>query len=420
MKVLIRKAIIISPSFPNHGKQKDLFIENGFIQKIDDSISSEADQIIDIPNLHISAGWMDCFANFCDPGEEYKETITSGANAAAAGGFTDVMLVPNTTPVVHNKSQVDYLVQKGKTTPVNIHPIGAITNNADGKELSEMYDMHGAGAIAFSDGYRPLQSSGILQKALEYVLAIDGAIIQLPDDTSIGRYGQMNEGIISTQLGLPGKPAIAEELLVSRDIELARYTGSRIHFTGVSTQKSIELIAAAKKKGIKVSCSVTPYHLYFCDEDLQQYDTELKVNPPLRTLRERDHLRKAVADGTVDFIASHHSPQDYDHKVCEFEKAAFGMETLETVFSAAITSGVPIENFVSMQTQNIRKLFNMAIPEIKEGDAAVITLFDPTSEKTYSKIDLQSKCSNNAFIGKRLYGKVFGIINKDRIFLPQS
>ncbi len=417
MKVLIRKATIISPSLPYHGKQKDLFIENGFIQKIDDFIQAEADKVIDVPNLHISTGWMDCLANFCDPGEEYKETIATGARAAAAGGYTDVMVVPNTSPVVHNKSQVDYLIQKGTATPVNIHPIGAITNSAEGKELSEMYDMHSSGAIAFSDGYKPLQSSGILQKALEYVLAIDGTIIQLPDDTSIGRYGQMNEGIISTQLGLPGKPAIAEELLVSRDIELARYTGSRIHFTGVSTQKSIELIAAAKKEGLKVSCSVTPYHLYFCDEDLQQYETELKVNPPLRSISDREYLRKAVADGVVDFIASHHSPQDYDHKVCEFEKAAFGMETLETVFSAAISSGVSVEKFVAMQTQNIRAIFNQANPELIEGSAAVLTLFDPAMEKTYSKSDLYSRCSNNAFLNKSLRGKVFGIINKDRIFL---
>lgn len=418
MKVLIRKATIISPSLPHHGLQKDILIENGIISKIDDSISAGADRIISIPNLHISSGWMDCFANFCDPGAEYKETVQSGARAAAAGGFTDIMLVPNTQPAVHNKSQVDYLIQKGALTAVNIHPIGAITANTEGKELSEMYDMHAAGAIAFSDGYAPVQSSGILQKALEYVLAVDSTIIQLPDDTSIGRHGQMNEGVISTQLGLPGKPAIAEELLISRDIELARYTNSRIHFTGVSTQKSIELIAAAKKEGVKVSCSVTPYHLYFCDEDLHHYDTELKVNPPLRTKKERDFLLNAVSSGMIDFIASHHSPQDYDHKVCEFEKASFGMETLETVFSAAITCGITVDTFVLMQTKNVKHVFNQPFLAIAEGAPAVITLFDPEADRIYSKNDLLSKSKNNAFLNRPLRGKVFGIINKERIFLP--
>lgn len=418
MKVLIRNATIIAPSLPHHGSKKDLLIENGIVRRIDDAVSDEADRTIEIPNLHISPGWMDCFANFCDPGEEYKETVQTGAAAAAAGGYTAVMLVPDTAPVVHNKSQVDYLTQKGKSTAVDIHPIGSVTIRADGTELSEMYDMHSAGAVAFSDGYRPVQSSGILQKALEYVIAIDSTIIQLPDDTSIGRHGQMNEGVVSTQLGLPGKPAIAEELLISRDIELARYTKSKIHFTGVSTQKSVELIAAAKEEGLKVSCSVTPFHLYFCDEDLQHYDTELKVNPPLRTKEERDFLLNAVKEGVIDFIASHHSPHDYDHKVCEFEKAAFGMETLETVFSAAISCGVPVNTFVQMQTQNISAIFNQPNPEISEGAPAVFTLFDPDAPIVYTANDLRSKSRNNAFLNKQLKGKVFGIINKERIFLP--
>jgi dihydroorotase len=181
---------------------------------------------------------MDCFANFCDPGDEHKETLEAGGNAAAAGGFTEVMLIPNTNPAVHNKSQVEYIEQKSKGLPINIYPIGSITKNAEGKEISEMYDMNNSGAIAFSDGTNSLQSSGIMLKALEYIKAIDGTIIQLPDDKNIATHGLMNEGIISIQLGLPGKPAIAEELLLARDIELVKYTGSKIHFTGISTQRS--------------------------------------------------------------------------------------------------------------------------------------------------------------------------------------
>lgn len=416
MKVLIRQAYLIHPSHELHGKQTDILIEDGIIKQIGQNIDAANNEIIEGENLHVSAGWMDCFANFCDPGEEYKETIITGANAAAAGGFTDVMLVPDTRPLVSNKGQVDYLVQKGRQTPVRIHPIGSITPDANEKELAEMYDMADAGAVAFSDGYRPVQSSGILQKALEYVMAIDKVIIQLPDDRSIGVHGLMNEGVVSTRLGLQGKPAVAEDLMIARDIELLRYTGSKIHFTGISTKKSIALIEAAKAEGLNVTCSVTPYHLIFCDEDLHNYDTNLKVNPPLRTREERDALIEAVKNGTIDFIASHHRPQDYDHKVCEFEKAAFGMETLETVFSAAITAGISADLFVKMQSENIRSIFGLEAMDINEGSPAALTLFFPSRDITYTRENLFSKSDNNAFLEKALKGKVWGTINKNRVF----
>src|SRR6185312_17402721 len=199
MKVLIKNANILSPSSPFNGKNKNIFIENGIILKIDDEIDMASDETIDVEGLCVSAGWMDCFANFCDPGEEYKETIQTGCKAAAAGGFTEVMLIPNTHPVVSGKSQVEYLVEKSRSLPVKVHPIGAITKNAEGKELSEMFDMYHSGAVAFSDGINSVQSSGILQKALEYIVAIDATIIQLPDDKNIGTYGLMNEGEVSTR-----------------------------------------------------------------------------------------------------------------------------------------------------------------------------------------------------------------------------
>ncbi len=416
MKVLIKNATILSSSSPFHGQIKNIFIENGIISKINDE-TNEADETINLKGLYISTGWMDCFANFCDPGQEFKETLESGANAAAAGGFTEVMLIPNTQPAVYNKSQVEYLVQKSKSLPVAVHPIGSITKNAEGKELSEMFDMFNNGAIAFSDGTKPVQSSGILQKALEYILAIDGTIIQLPDDKSIGTNGLMNEGEMSTKLGLQGKPALSEELMIARDIELVRYTNSKIHFTGISTKKSLELIAAAKKEGLNVSCSVTPYHLFFCEEDLYDYDTNLKVNPPLRTKEDRDALRKGIKNGTVDFIASHHQPQDWDHKVCEFQYAESGMETLEIVFTAASMSGVTTETFVKMQTENIRKIFNQPFSVIDEGQKANLTLFVPGEEKVFEEKDILSKSRNNAFVNKKLKGKVIGIINKERLFL---
>lgn len=417
MKVLIKRAKILSPSSPFHGKLLDILIEDGIISAIEDNLEIRADKIIGLDDLFISSGWVDCFANFCDPGQEFKETLETGANAAAAGGYTQVMVIPNTQPEVYNKSQVEYLVQKSKSLPVDILPIGSVTKKTEGKELSEMYDMFNNGAIAFSDGTVPVQSSGILQKILEYTLAIDATIIQLPDDKSIGFGGLMNEGETSTKLGLPGKPALSEELMVSRDIELARYTGSKIHFTGISTAKSLKLITQAKKENLRVTCSVTPYHLYFSEEDLSDYNTNLKVNPPIRTKKDRDALREGVKNGIVDFIASHHQPQDWDHKVCEFEYAKNGMEGLESVFGASRICGVETELFVKMQTQNIRDIFKIESPSIEIGQKANLTLFSPDKEYVFDEKDIYSKCRNNAFVGKKLKGKVIGIINGENLFL---
>ncbi|MDQ2720767.1 MAG: dihydroorotase [Bacteroidota bacterium] len=417
MKVLIKNATLLSPTSPFHNKILDIFIDDGIISKVGNNLENSADKIIEIKNLCVSSGWVDCFANFCDPGQEFKETLETGANAAAAGGFTEVMLIPNTQPLVYSKSQVEYLMQKSKALPVQIHPIGAITKNADGKELCEIYDMYHSGAVAFSDGLQPLQSSGVLQKALEYILAIDATIIQLPDDKSIGTHGLINEGEISVKLGLQGKPALSEELMVARDIELLRYTNSKIHFTGISTRKSLELIAAAKKEKLNVSCSVTPYHLSFCEDDLLNYDSNLKVNPPLRTKGDRDALREGIKNGIIDFIASHHQPQDWDHKVCEFEYAKNGMEGLESVFGVAGMCGISTEIFVKMQTKNIRNIFNLPSPIIAEGENANLSFFIPGEEFVFEEKDILSKCRNNAFIGKKLKGKVIGIINGDKLFL---
>ncbi|HEV8081173.1 MAG TPA: dihydroorotase [Chitinophagaceae bacterium] len=419
MKVLLKDVIIV-PTSNYTAQPSDIFIDNGIISQIGKDIKNSADKIIHQKNLHVSVGWMDCFSNFCDPGEEHKETLETGSQAAAAGGYTEVMLIPNTNPVVHNKSQIEYIVQKSKDLPVTIHPVGAITKNTDGKELSEMFDMQNSGAIAFSDGVNSLQSSGILLKAMEYIKAFDGIIIQLPDDKSIAGTGLMNEGITSIRAGLPGRPGIAEEILIARDIELLKYTNSKIHFTGISTKKSMELISKAKKDGLKVSCSVTPFHLFFCDEDLKNYDTNLKVNPPLRAKADMQSLREGIKNKEIDFIASHHLPQHWDDKTCEFEFAAYGMIGLESVFGVASICGVKSSDFIKMQTENIRKIFNIEMPEIKPGAKANLTLFDPNAEYIFEEENIFSKSRNSPYIGRKLKGKSFGIINGDKVFLPQE
>jgi dihydroorotase len=411
MKLLIKHAQIVDSSSTLNGSTKDILVTDGIISAISDSINEPADKIIHAAGLHVSIGWMDIFADFCDPGYEYKETIETGILAAASGGFTDVMIVPNTNPIVHSKSQVEYIIQKSAASPVQVHPIGSVTKNAEGKELSEMYDMSNFGAIAFSDGKNCIQSSGIVLKALQYVAAINGTIIQLPDDRSINPQGLINEGIISTQLGLPGKPAIAEELIIARDIELAKYCNSRIHFTGVSTKKGIELIQKAKSEGILLSCSVTPHHLSFCDEDLMNYDTNLKVNPPLRRKEDMIALREALKAGVIDCIASHHFPQNYDSKTCEFEYAKNGMIGLETMYGAVLQQGLSFEKFIQLQTINTRNIFGLPIPEIKKGATARLTLFDPEATFVFEKEMIRSKSANTPFIGKEMKGKVIGIVN---------
>jgi dihydroorotase len=319
--------------------------------------------------------------------------------------------------VVDSKAQVEFLIERAKQLPVNIYPIGTVTKNGEGNTLAEMYDMHSSGAVAFSDGTKSIQQSGVLLKALQYVAARNSTIIQIADDKSISDGGLMNEGIESTKLGLPGKPAIAEELMIARDIELLCYTNSKLHITGISTKKGIELIAAAKKSRLQITCSVTPYHLFFCDEDLSGYDTNLKLNPPLRTRADMHALQAALREGEIDCIASHHSPQSWDEKVCEFEYAKNGMITLQTMYSTANAIINDTEALVKLLTENNRNIFDIAKPVIEENMPACLTIFEPNTEWAFEEKDIVSKSKNSAFIGKMMKGKVVGIINKGKIIL---
>ncbi len=413
MKLLIKQARVVDPNSSLNGQITDIFIDNGFISELAPELKQPADKVISIPGLHVSPGWVDVFANFGDPGYEYKETLETGSAAAAAGGYTAVMVIPNTNPCIHNKSNVEYIVQKSKSLPVTVHPMGAITKNTEGKELAEMYDMKASGAIAFSDGINSVQSSGLLLKALQYIKTFDGILIQLPDDKSINPHGLINEGIVSTRLGLPGKPAMAEELIVARDIELTRYAESKLHFTGVSSKKSLDYIRKAKESGIAISCSVTPYQLFFSDQDMVDYDTNLKVNPPLRTREDVEALRQGILDGTIDCIATHHLPHEFDSKVLEFEYAKYGMIGLETAYAVLRTAmpSVSNERWIELLSINARKLFGIQQATIKKGNKTSLTLFDPSKKWRLEEKNILSKSKNSPFVGKELTGKSLGIVS---------
>ena len=419
MTVLIKQARIIDPSSPYNQTTQDILVESGIIKNIGNLSEPYKGESFSGNDLHVSPGWVDVFANFSDPGYEFRETLESGSNAAAAGGFTDVFVIPNTKPVTDNKSQVEYLSRKAGSLAASIHPIGAVSKNTEGKDLAEMYDMRNSGAIAFSDGTNPVQSAGLLLKALQYVKAFDGVIIQIPDDKSVGANGLVHEGIVSTRLGLAGKPMMAEELLVARDIKLVRYTESKIHFTGVTSPRSLDYIKRAKDAGLPVTCSVTPYHLFFTDEDLRDYDTNLKVYPPLRSVAEQSVLLKAVADGTIDCIATHHMPQDYDSKVLEFEYAKNGMTGLETCYPVlkTILPGISEIRWVELLSLNARKIFGLEQPVINTNEKACLTLYSPGGKTSMETADFYSRSVNTPFAGKELNGAVYGTVQQDKLFI---
>lgn len=419
MTILLKEVLIVDNESKVNNLVKDIFIDDGIIKKIDNNIAVEADVVFSEPNVTVSPAWVDVFSDFSNPGFEFRETLETAAAVAIAGGFATVFSLPNTNPVVANHTQVNYIIQKAQYLPINILPLGAISKETNGKELAELYDMKNAGAIAFSDGLSTIQSTSLFTKALQYVKAFNGTLIQMPIDTSFSKLGLINEGIVSTQLGLPGIPDFAEVLMIKRDIELLRYTQSKLHITGISTIEGVNCIDDAKKEGLQISCSVTPHHLFFCDEDLTTYNTNLKTNPPLRTRDNMLALQQAVIDGKVDCIASHHSPQHTDDKVCEFEYAKNGMIGLQTVFATINTILPQLSNthLVDLLSTKASKIFNLSSHKIEEGNVASLTLFNRKKTFILTKENNKSKSLNSPFFDIALTGNVMGVVNKGNLFL---
>lgn len=418
MNALIKSAKIVDSNSKFNGKTVDILIEKGIIKQIGKDLKASKNcEELKFKYLHVSAGWFDMRANFCDPGHEYKEDLNSGLKAAAKGGFTGVMVMPDTNPVTDSKSGIEYIINKTKQNIVDALPAGSLSHNCEGNELAEMYDMHSAGAVAFTDNKKAINSSGLLKRALLYSQSFNGLIIDFPNDKELYNKGQINEGVVSTELGLKGIPALAEELAVIRDIYLAEYCNAAIHLSNISTKQSVRLIRAAKKKGLRITADVNSYHLLLNETALLDFDSNYKLMPPLRTNEDIKALIAGLKDGTIDIICSDHTPEDIENKQCEFDYAAFGMINLQTSYAAlntALADKLTLEEIIAKITTNPRQLLGIKIPEIKEGEAANLTLFSPSTKCTLQKEDIVSKAKNTPLIGKELVGKVYGVINNNQ------
>ncbi|EAY28188.1 dihydroorotase [Microscilla marina] len=417
MNYLIHNVEIIDKHSEFNRQRKSILIENGVITQISDISPTQSTDhltVISGQNLQLSAGWFDMRASFCDPGFEYKETLSTGCNAAQAGGFTEVAVLPNTQPVIQTKNELAYLKSHNLRHLVQIYPIAAVSVNAEGKELTEMLDLHTHGAIAFSDGIQPVWHSDILVKTLQYLQKFDGLLINRPEDLMLTRFGTMNEGVSSTMLGLKGMPALAEEMMIRRDLDFLAYAGGKIHFSAISSARSVQLIREAKAQGLQVSCDVAAHQIAIDDAALMSFDSFLKVNPPFRGKTDIEALLEGLQDGTIDVVVSDHRPQDEESKNLEFDLAEFGALGLETAFGVLNTFGkkhLSLEDKIDKLTFRPRQILKLPQAHIKVGEEANLTLFDAQQEWTVEPKHIQSKSKNSPFLGTTLTGKPVAVFS---------
>lgn len=415
MRYLIKHATILDPNSKHHGKKRDLIIADGKLQQIAAKIEDKKAILIQGKDLFVSTGWWDLFADFAEPGYEQHETLVSGMEAAAAGGYTHVCLLPDVKPVTQSKSTVEFI--RNKSGIVDLLPLGCISQFQEGKQLAEMYDMHHAGAVAFSDGRKPIQHAGLLLKALQYLKSFDSLLIEIPDNISLSHHGLMHEGILSTQLGLAGKPSLAESLAVQQAIELVAYTESSMHLTGISCKESVEKIRAAKKKNRSITCSVTMHHLLYTDAQLSTYDSVYKVHPPLRTSEDQQALIKGLEDGTIDAIASHHMPCNWDSKQTEFEYAKPGMIGLQTMLPLLLSlpCKLNLEERIALISTKPAALLGKETTRLEDQLVADLTVFSTSQQWEFNDSTNKSLSQNSPVYHQPLQGKVKAIFNQNQV-----
>jgi dihydroorotase len=421
MKIYIKNVRIIAQGFSSQTNYHVL-VDNGSIAEIaDQEIKTGAELAVDARGACISVGWCDMRAHFNDPGLEHKEDLESGAQAAAAGGYTAVALLPNTSPALDTKKGIRYISGGNRERLTRLYPLGAVTIGTEGEELAEMIDLRQAGAQAFTDGLHPITDSSIILKALQYMQQFDGLLMNRPVEGSLVREGQMHEGINSTLLGMKGMPSLAEEMAIARDLRLLRYAGGRIHFSCISTSAGVELIRQAKKEGLAVSCDVAAAQLVFTDSALLDFDTNFKLNPPLRTEADRKALLAGLRDGTIDAIVSDHQPQDTESKKLEFDLADFGIMSLQTVY-ASLCNIEELDTALLVEKLALapRRILGLPSVSIEKGAAAEFTLFSPEHRWTFTRENNLSKGINSPFFDQQFTGKVLGVVSNGQYQFDES
>ncbi len=419
--LLLSRGIIVDPET---GKQSraDILIKNGRIAQIGEHLDAEGIPVFDCSDRFISPGWIDMHVHLREPGYEYKETIETGARAAAWGGFTAVACMPNTNPPIHTRDVVEFVIERASHTPVDVYPIATVSKDRAGKELTEMADLIEGGAVAFSDDGSPVQHSGLMRHALEYSSMLDRPVINHMEDLTLNPHGHMHEGEVSTRLGVPGIPSLAEEVMIARDLLIAEFTGGRIHVAHISTAGAVDLVRQAKAKGISVTAEVCTHHFSLTDKAVEssEFSTDTKMHPPLRTSVDVDALKEGLRDGAIDAICTDHAPHASFEKEVEFIAAPFGIIGLETAWGLIVRELVApgvltLAEAVRKITVEPRRILRIPVPKVAEGEPACLTIFDTSTRWTFEKKHIQSKSHNTPFVGANLVGKAWGIYNKGQL-----
>ena len=416
MNALIKSATIIDTQSTHHGKTLDIRITNGNITEIGTNLkAAEEEKTIEKKNLQLSQGWFDSSVSLGQPGYEERETIDNGLKVAASSGFTGVAVNANTNPILDTSATVSYVKKMGEGYASSIYPIGALTRNSEGKDLAELYDMQQSGAVAFGDYQKAIANPNMLKVALQYTQGFDGLVLSFPQENKLVGKGIVNEGVVSTKLGLKGAPALAESIQIARDLHILEYAGGKLHIPTITTEASVHLIRDAKAKGLDVSCSTAITNLYFTDESLETFDTHFKVTPPLRTQKDNDALIEGLKDGTIDMVTSDHNPLDIERKKVEFDNATSGTIAQEATLGALLTL-VSDKKAIQLLTAGRERFTNRQSP-IEEGSIANLTLFDTKVNSIFTESDILSKSKNAAFLNAKLKGKVYGVIANNKLHL---
>ena len=411
MKILLQKATLIDSKHAFHYSTKDFLITDGIITAIENEIIDETAEIISYPNLHISRGWFDSSVCFGEPGYEERETLSNGLNTAASSGFTSILLNPDCNPLVDSHSAVEFLKKKSSNTTTKIYPVANLTSNSNGKDLASLYDMKLAGAVAYGDYKKTINDSSILKIALEYTKTFGGRVVSFCQDEFLSQNGVINESIVSTELGLKGIPDISESINIYRDIQILSYTNGKLHIPYVNTKQGVELIRDAKKRNLDITASTSLPHLIFSDKDINEFNTNLKLNPPLRSEIDCNSVKEGLIDGTIDYITSMHEPLDADNKKVVFDLASSGSIGLESVFGN-MCNNFTLEKTIDILTRN-KSIFEIKDHPIEKGSHADLTLFNPDKSYEFSNEHILSTSKNCAYLGTKLKGIVYGSINNN-------